>query len=163
MDTTLPVKRENVLKAYKKAVERGQALLKTLFGGSFFTTNIKDWETYIIPLVTGFEKACEVAGEDPDDEELNSGTVDEIAYKQIKIWIRALNPPDWKADYADMSQYKWWPWFEFVPGSGFRFYDSFCTLASTAASGGSRLCLASKTLSDHLGRTAIEAFNRFLQ
>lgn len=156
----IQIPKEKVLQAYKEADEGGLITLNNLFGGSPFYTNIKEWEDYIIPLVPSFEAACRITGDDPQDMELNSGTSDEIAYKQLKVVIEAFLPPGWEWDWSpNNNQQKWAPYFVHT-GSGFRFLVS--DYALTLTTGGSRLRLCSKRISDYVGTQFLDHYNRFL-
>ncbi|ANF51723.1 hypothetical protein A0O34_14960 [Chryseobacterium glaciei] len=88
-------------------------------------------------------------------------TDDEIAYRQLRLIVSALNedfPPDWQNN----NQWKYFPWFDMDDSSSsgrFSFYgsdyqssDSFC---------GSRLCFKSRELCDYAATTFIEIYRKF--
>lgn len=50
------------------------------------------------------------------DAECQDLSGDEIAYKQLKLIISALNE-DWTADWKNSNQYKWYPYFDMNDGS----------------------------------------------
>lgn len=165
MDTQLHAPREKAIRIYRAGSSDVQQAFNQLFDGKLFYENIREWEAYIIPLVDSFEAACKITGDDQGDKELNRGTDDEIALKQMKIFTKALNPPDWKADYGDDNQQKWGVYWKYIPGSGFRFYVSGYDFTSACTAGGSRLVFASEKLAVYAAKQPpfVEIYNRFLQ
>ncbi|NJO70081.1 MAG: hypothetical protein HC830_13075, partial [Bacteroidetes bacterium] len=87
-----------------------------------------------------FEDACEVLGITTDsckpifNEEED---VDEIAYKKLKVIIRAVNN-GWLPDWDNLNQHKWFPVFALSSGFGFSYSRYDCTGTLTYV--GSRLC-----------------------
>lgn len=146
---------------YKDADSAGKALIIRLFGRQHFFFTIEEWEKYIIDRVKTFEDGCREIGEDPSDPKFSVGTPDEIADKKIKVLVKALNMPGWKADYSNPNQLKWQPWFEYT-GTGFRFCVSFYVNVGTLAGGGSRFSLCSERISTYLGKQFTHLFNQQL-
>lgn len=73
-----------------------------------------------------------------------------LALAKLTIIIHALNDgwvPDWDNGLWD----KWRPWF-WMNKPGFRFVGSLYAGTTANAGSGSRLCLKSKELSDHVGK-----------
>lgn len=62
--------------------------------------------------------------------------------------------PEWKADYNNEDQYKWFPWYRGgaadASGSGFRFDDANCDWSATDACGGARLALKDEERAEHM-------------
>jgi hypothetical protein len=112
----LEIKHDSALKAHSAADDAGKKLLENLLGPEVF----KIKKEKVTDRVKTFEDACAEVGEDPTDENFSEGTVDEIAYKKIKVIVRALNE-GWKPDWNNSNQYKWYPWFYLNEPSGFRF------------------------------------------
>jgi hypothetical protein len=61
-----------------------------------------------------FSDACQVLGI-PVNDNLS-------AYEKLKIIIKCFNQ-NWKADYSNSNQRKYYPWFRYTAGSGFSLYD----------------------------------------
>lgn len=157
----LQVTKDSAQQAYKQADSGGKTLLANLFGRQHFFFSIEEWEAYIMAKVKSFEDACAETGEDLANTKFHTGTPDEIAYKRIKVLVKALNPPDWKCEWTDGNQRKCYPWFEYK-GTGFRFGGSGYDIVGTYSGGGSRLRLCSEKLSNYLGTQFIDLFNQYL-
>ena len=150
----ITIKKENAIAAFNKADTAGKALLEALLGKETFSQKITD-------RVKTFEDACAVAGEDPLNENFSTGSDDEIAYKKLKVVVKALNEGA-TLDYGNKNQQKWSPWFEYA-GSGFRFLDTDCGCTDTRAAGGSRLCFKTEDLARYAGTQFIDLYNQFLK
>lgn len=137
----LKVLKSNAIDAYQKADGIGKALLSNLLGKKHFLLKPID-------RIKTFEDACEELGE--DSALFNIGTADEIAFRKLKVIVRALNG-DWVPNWNDGSQRKWFPWF-YLNEPGFRFDGSHGDWTSARATGGSRLCFASQELSDYAAK-----------
>lgn len=105
----------------------------------------------ITERVKTFEDACKVAVMDLVTS--NTDTLDEIAYKKIKIIVAALNE-GWEPDWRDSNEWKYYPYFGLnkndAPGVGFRFFDRAYGLG--ASSVGSRLVFKTKELALYAGK-----------
>lgn len=111
-------------------------------------------------LYDSFEACCEALGINsltvlPDvtsfPEELR-----EVLLSDAKLIIVVkAHQGDWKPDWNNSSERKWFPWFDMEVDdnnpSGFRFDGSVYVLTYSLV--GSRLCLPSEELSDHVGKT----------
>lgn len=88
--------------------------------------------------ITSLQQAIEITGETPVFHE--SDTKDEIAYKKLKVIVKAHNMKDgkvWVPDYANPKEYKYEPlWYS--SGSGLS-YD-YCVNWHSDSTVGSRLC-----------------------
>lgn len=140
----LQVTKDNALQAYKEAGSEGKGLLANLFGKRHFLTKVTE-------RITSFEEACLEVGEDPMASKFSEGTRDEIAFKKLKVIVRALNE-GWTPNWNNGSEYKWYPWF-FLDSPGFRFLASRYGITATSATCGSRLCFKSRELSDYAAKT----------
>lgn len=149
---TLQIKKTDAVNAYNKATVTEKTLLSNLFGKDIFGK--------ITDRIRTFEDACLVTGEDPHDSKFRTGTIDEMAYKKLKVIIRALNE-NVILDYSNQNQKKWYPWFKFE-GSGFRFGGAGYDYTLTNAAGGSRLCLHSEELAEYVGKQFTDLYNQFL-
>lgn len=93
------------------------------------------------------------------DERCAGHTQDEKAYRIIKLLAKSLNE-GWVPDWSDSSQYKYFPWFEMLGPSGFRFGD-FVGWGSGSAVG-ARLCFKSRELAEHAGKNFTEVYKQFM-
>jgi hypothetical protein len=138
---------------FKTASSEFKAMLVDTFGEKFFIEKITD-------RIKTFEDACAATGEHPNDTKFSTGTPDEIAYKKLKVIIKALNE-DWIADYSNTSQKKWYPWFQYTP-SGFRFDVAGYDYAYSGTFGGSLLSFSSEELARYAATQFTELYNQFL-
>ncbi len=89
-------------------------------------------------------------------------TIDEIAYKKIKLFVEALNEgwiPDWQND----NQWKYFPWFDFDDSSSAGRF-SFCGSDTRNSDSlvGSRLCFKTRELSNYAGKQFEYIYRDFL-
>jgi hypothetical protein len=110
-------------------------------------------------LVKSFKEYCKVTGYDGRALSNSFKTVPSsmrkalLATAQLYLLTKYLND-DWKPDWNNRSEYKWFPFFLMNKqgASGFRFLDSCYGDAGTCAGGSSRLCYKSEALADHSGK-----------
>ena len=109
-----------------------------------------------------FEDACKEINIVFDEQALiDLGfSVDEIAYRKLKIITEALNQ-QWKADYKDGDQKKWVPWFKISP-SGLVFRGTNYCCSNADAGYASRLCFPSEALAAYAGKTFTEIYSKFI-
>lgn len=114
---------------------------------------IKETEIEITERIKTFEDACEHQGVNVD--EFYSGcknlTIDEIAYKKLKIIAKALNEnkePDWN----NSNEGKYYPYFDMRSASGFGFSGTDYDLWYTDTNCGSRLSFRSSKLAMYAGK-----------
>lgn len=150
---TLQIDAKKAKKLYPTATAEFKEMLIDSFGEKFFSEKITD-------RVKTFLDACDVIGEDSEDDKFSTGTSDEIAYKKLKVIAKALNEGA-VLSFADSNQRKWYPWFQYS-GSGFRFGDTAYDGTNTGAAGGSRLCFHSEELAKYSGIQFIELYNQLL-
>jgi len=113
--------------------------------------------------IKSFEDACEVLNIKPDGVLNSNDTLDEIAYKKLKIICKAINTTDgstWVPGWDNSNEKKWWPWF--VLSSGFGFSCSDCHYTRTYTGVGSRLCFKSQDRSDYVATQFIEIYMDFI-
>lgn len=149
---TLQIDGKKAKTLYPKSSPEFKEMLIDTFGEKFFQEKITD-------RVKTFEDACEVTGDDPIHSMFALGTSDEIAYKKLKVIVKALNEGT-VLSFANSNQKKWYPWFEYS-GSGFRFFAT-AYASSLTTSTGSRLCFHSEELAKYAGTQFIELYNQFL-
>lgn len=69
---------------------------------------------------------------------------------------------DWKPNWNDWDQRKWFPWFDMQSSGGFVFYgagsDSSCASAGNAA----RLCFPTEEMAEYAGRTFTDVYSRII-
>lgn len=132
-------------KIYPTAVPEVKLILEQSFGQKFFAQNIMD-------RVKTFEDACALQGIDPKQFFTaccyNNETKDEVAYKMLKIIVKALNE-DWVPNFNNTSQAKWYPWF-YLNEPGFRFLIAFYFYSGSFV--GSRLCFKSRELAEYAAK-----------
>ncbi len=117
-----------------------------------------------------FQDACNVEELDPEKVLPDFSCYPEqdrkamTAHAQLVIIARALNRQanggqEWKPDFADYDQYKYYPWFYLDGASGFRFhdYDDWSTLSHV----GSRLCYISRDVAEHAATQFKDLYNDY--
>lgn len=152
----LQISKENAIRAFKEANDKGKALLTNLFGEKVFSQKITD-------RLKTFEDCCEELEVDPKKvlPYLNPSNKDEIsinAYAKLIIILRAFNE-GWVPDWSNSNQYKYFPWLQYKSGFGFSIttYDGW----HTGAGVGSRLCLKSSDLAIHVGKQFEKEYNEY--
>lgn len=144
METFLQVTQENARLAFIKADDAGKRLLANLFGEK----NIRglSWEE-----ITSIELACEAMGLDPMDGRFTAGTPDQNAYHLLTLAVVPALRGDWRPDWDNGGQQKWWAafWMD-EKGGGFRFDAAVCGVRRTGWAGGSRLSLPSRDRVIHM-------------
>ncbi len=80
-----------------------------------------------------------------------------LALLKLQVIIHAVNndepgQPEWKPDYNNEDQRKWFPWYVGgdSSGSGFRFCGSLYYWSLTFTGGGARLALKDEERADHM-------------
>ena len=117
-------------------------------------TKQKDFEN-----IKTFEDACAKFKVHPDDVFNERDMPDEIAYKKLKLIIRAINN-GWVPDWKNESQKKWVPWF--VLSSGFGFDSSDYYYGNSHTDAGSRLCFESDEKSTYAANQFLNLYEEFL-
>lgn len=107
-----------------------------------------------------FEDACEELGiDDPESLFTGNDTPDEIAYKKLKVVVKAINQ-GWVPDWGNTNERNWWPWFNL--SSGFGFSHSGYVYGYANAYVGSRLCFESEAKSNYAATQFIDLYKQFL-
>ena len=116
----------------------------------------------IMDRVKTFEDACNELGIQKSElavsGEIESDFRSISAYAKLIIIARSLNE-GWVPDWANDSQYKYYPWFDMSSGSGLS-YDDFDNLRS-GSTVGSRLCFKSSELAVYAGKQFIDVYKDF--
>lgn len=86
-------------------------------------------------------------------------TIDEIAYKKLKLIAKSINE-DWTPNWNDSNEYKYYPYFDMRENVGFSVsaFDGWDTFAGV----GSRLCFKTKELAEYSGKQFISIYKDFL-
>lgn len=81
------------------------------------------------------------------------------ALLKLQVIVDAVNNddpkvPEWKADYNNSDQQKWFPWYRGgdSSGSGFRFGATTYAWTYTCANGGARLALKDEKRAEHMNK-----------
>lgn len=156
MEKTLKITEEQAKKLYLEASANLKEILESNFGKTTFLKNFQD-------AVKTYEDACEIIGEKPIDEQhlMDCGIgKSEIAFMKLKTIFKAANKMnnDWKADYSNSSQYKYYPYFVWR-SSGFRYDVTVCT--DTYAGTGSRLCCGTSDDAEYIGKQFEDLYNDY--
>lgn len=94
-----------------------------------------------------------------------------LALLKLQVITEAVNNddskvPEWKADYNDSNQRKWFPWYyggsSDGSGSGFRFAYSHFNWAATSSAFGARLALKDEDRSDFMNKHYSELYKELL-
>lgn len=150
---TISIEKSRVIKAYQTADGEAKKLLETLFPTQFF-----DWKD-----IKTFEDVCRIAGVDPGIYAAPKNATDDqigvIAFSKLQLIYKVFNQ-GWKPDWANTSEWKYYPWFRYSAGSGFSCdgYDRTCTVSHV----GARLCTNTSEKAKYIGETFIDIYNQFL-
>ena len=148
----LKLEKKTAKKLYPEAPLWFQKVLTETFGIDCFKKKSFD-------DIKTFEDACEELGIDLSEVIQECDTPDEIAYKKLKIVIRAINQ-GWTPDWSNTSQRKWWPYFNL--SSGICFSHSHYGFVITDTTVGSRLCFETEEKSTYAAKQFIELYEQFL-
>jgi len=158
---TIEITRDRALTAYKKADSDKKAFLEDLLGKDNLIGDI-------CQLVKTFEDACAILNLDTSKVlyhtlPANAEQVWENNEKRARIITKALNGPDWQADYSNAKQEKWRVWFVWDASAGrFRFYDSDDDDTLADAGTGARRVFKSRQLAEYYGRQFVDLENELL-
>ena len=88
-----------------------------------------------------------------------------VAHAKLVVIARAANKignggKEWKPDWSNPKQYKYYPWFYLDGGSsGFRFYD--CDYWHSFSLVGSRLCFVTPDVSEYVAKQFIDLYKAY--
>jgi hypothetical protein len=116
-------------------------------------------KTTITDRAISYEDACRELGEQPITD-WGDATLDEIAYKKLKVIAKALNE-GWQADYSNNNQKKWYPYFYMSP-SGFAFYDTYHGCSYPHAGRSARLCFKDDATAEYAGKQFLKLWEDFI-
>jgi len=151
----MEITKEKAKKLYPESAEWFKAELEEAFGKDCFQK--KDFRD-----IKTFEDACkelEITNESCrpifDEEE----DPDEIAYKKLKVIIKAINQ-GWIPDWNNNDEKKWWPYF--ILSSGFGFSDTYYDYDNPGTFVGSRLCFETKEKAVYTAEQFLDLYKEFL-
>lgn len=116
-------------------------------------------------LAASFEEACAQTGKPRIiDLSVFPEELREYMYAQYKMCViaEALNG-EWKADWNDSSQRKYFPWFSKEASSGFVFDVTGYCCSDARAGGASRLCFSDRKTSEYAGKQFLDIWRVILQ
>jgi hypothetical protein len=156
MSTQLVISNEKAKELYPKASTEFRTMLEETFGKKFFLGKITD-------RVKSFQDACIELGIDIDDTDFYNLEPDEVAYRKLKIIVRALNE-GWTPERNNFDQYQYYPWFyrkqDSSNQSGFQFDSVDWHYQRSVV--GSRLCFRSAELAEYAGKQFVTLYKEFL-
>lgn len=158
MSNILQVEKKNARTAYKGADAKGKQLLEDLYGKAVFAENLKD-------RIKTFEDICAEAGVQPCEFEfISNATRRQIganAFEKLQLIYEVVNnDANWKADYTNDNQYKYYPYFRYSAGSGFSLGG--VGFGGTTAGVGARLSTYSREMAEWIATTFKDIYNDFL-
>lgn len=112
----------------------------------------------ICDKIYSFEDACTILNINPHMVFSRIDSVDEIAFKKLKIIIKALNN-GWAPNWKDQSEYKWWNWFTINKTGAFVYYDTHynsCNMCVPSA-----LCFKTEKLAKHCVKIALDLYQEY--
>lgn len=118
-------------------------------------------------LPKSFEHACEMLGLNPDrvlrwKNPKNADQEADNARKRVETIVKAANG-DWKPDYNDSNQQKWYPWFVYNSRlRRFRFNGTDFGYTYACAGTGARLVTKDDKTATYIGKRFVAEFNKFL-
>lgn len=151
----LMIGEQDAIELYPSATPIEKRALENTFGKVLFKVR-KPFDQILT-----IDDVFEATGADRSDPKYSTGTPDEIAYHLLKLLPKALNPEQWVPDFNNSDQRKWSPWF-YMDSPGFRFFVSYYGSTITLSTGGSRLCYAEESISDHAGKHFLWLYKQWL-
>lgn len=154
---------DTLIEKYNDADDAGKQLLQEIYGSEMFERDdedsdipqLKSWADVLkINKLTAKQFAKQTVGMEDD----------EIAYRQLKMSIKAFNGK-WTARFDDDTQDKYFIWTIWDKGAGrFVFDGTLCHCTDTRAGLGPRLCFKSDALATHVGGQAwmMDIYNRMM-
>jgi hypothetical protein len=112
--------------------------------------------------VFDFESVCAEAGVAISDYTITADMTDDqkhdVYSRKMKLIYKVFNG-DWKADFSNDKQPKYYPWFRHT-GSGFVLIDVNCCYAYTIVS--ARLCAKNEAIVRHICQHFLKEYNDYL-
>ena len=86
----------------------------------------------------------------------------ECYYEDLILVAKALNG-NWKPDWNDVKEYKWYPYFQFSSMFRFSGTDADFGYGRAASVFGSRICFKNKQIAEYVGKTFIEQYEKLMK
>lgn len=151
---SLTISDETARSIFPSATPDLKRVLLDTYGEPFFSLKITD-------RVESFEDILAISGRTMESLINGCDTDDEFAYKQAKLIAQVYNEGT-VLDPNNLSQYKYYPWFEITPGSGFGLsYGAYGRWYSLSLVG-VRLCFKSRELAMDAGKKFTEIYAALL-
>lgn len=114
-----------------------------------------------------WEDACNIKGIDPVKSLPYPKEKDKFEAAMNGIFqmfiITELLCEGWEADYANINQYKWYPYFKYQnKTSGFGFHASIYVNSRSPSGAGVRLVFPTEELANYASKQFISIYNKFL-
>lgn len=110
-----------------------------------------------------FEDACKATNTPEQLPDMSSFPEEEreaiLNYYKMRIIAKALNG-DWKPNWSNWDERKWFPWFDLESGFAFSSTDYRCTITNTRV--GSRLVFKTRELAEYAGKQFERIYKEFL-
>lgn len=149
----LKISKENAIKAFEGANEKGKTLLTNLFGEKVFIKKITD-------RIKTLQDALDYNGKTLErfNWETERDTDQQKATKELEEIATALR----EGKNLEMQDYWYYPYFEKPAGlgSGFSYFDY--RYVFTLSSVGARLCVDTSEKATYMGKQFISIYNRHL-
>lgn len=121
-------------------------------------------EVKLMRSIKTVEDACNVTGM-PATPEFNEVPEEMREYfkavYEAVIITKAL-VGDWKPDWNDWDQRKWYPWFDMQSSGAFVFLGTNCGYSNAAAGYASRLCFPTEEMAEYAGRQFTDVYSRII-
>lgn len=152
MNKQTTLSRELALKMYTGTDEQMKA---------FALENYPEFGMKIQDRVKTFEDACLVVGISPIANRFTDTNLlpHEIAARKVETIVEALNE-GWQPNMSDMTEKKYYPWFDRSSGSGFSYYGYDCDDSGSGV--GSRQYLKSSELAIYAGKQFTDIYKVML-
>jgi hypothetical protein len=149
---TLQINEQDARRLYPTSSPEMKEIFEQTFGKDFLIEKIID-------RIKTFEDACDALNYDPKLFIFTTDEPDVVAYKKLKVIVKALNE-GWTPDWNDGDQKKWWPYFLMSSRFGFSRSAYGCTYSYSGV--GSRLCFRTEELSNYAALQFSEVYKDFL-
>ena len=83
------------------------------------------------------------------------------AVYEVVVITRAL-VGDWKPDWTNWDQPKWFPWFDMQSSGSFVFGDTYYDGSTANAGDASRLCFPTEELAEYAGRQFTDIYSNII-
>lgn len=155
MNTQLVISLDKARELYPKASSELKVILDETFGKNNLKSNVTE-------RVKSVQDACYELRISYVDfiTSLRGLSPDTYAYECLKMITKALNG-EWKVDYLDKTQQRWFPRFT-LSSSGFAFLAASYIYSYPSAGGASRLLFKNKETAEYAGKKFIDLYRVYL-